>query len=102
MMTIVRRRRIRVEMIRDDDGRWVEDEMELKNTAMGYYDDLFRTDTCAGGELITRGFPRMDEEIVEGLKRECTEEETLKALRNMGSFKAPGPDRYQAIFFENT
>lgn len=34
--------------------------------------------------------------------QECSEEETLKALRGMGSFKAPGPDGYQAVFFKNT
>lgn len=34
--------------------------------------------------------------------REVTKKETLKALKKMGSYKAPGIDGYPAIFYKKT
>src|SRR4051812_47884005 len=36
------------------------------------------------------------------MARRVSEEETLRALRKMGSYKAPGPDGYPAIFYKRT
>lgn len=35
-----------------------------------------------------------------GMVKEVSMEETVRALRSMGSFKAPGPDGNQAVFFK--
>lgn len=45
--TLVRRRRRRnkVEMLKDDEGRWVDDAEKLKQMAMKYYEKLFITET---------------------------------------------------------
>lgn len=50
--------------------------------------------------LINGSFPVLEEEDIGELKQDCTEEEMLRALRSIGSHKAPGPDGYQAVFFK--
>lgn len=55
-----------------------------------------------GGDLVTGGFPLLGEDIVSDLRKECSDEEKVRALRSMGSYKAPGPNGYQAIFFNST
>lgn len=43
----------------------------------------------------------LEDDVVSELSKECSDEETVKALRSMGSYKAPRPDGYQAIFFKS-
>lgn len=40
-MTLVSRQRNRVEMLRNKEGAWVEDVVELKRIAVSYYEKLF-------------------------------------------------------------
>lgn len=55
-----------------------------------------------GGEFITGSFPRIDASTGELLEKEVEMEETERALRSMGSYRAPGPDGFQPIFFKKT
>lgn len=50
--TLVRRRRNRVESLKNDGGIWVEDKKGLKETAMRFYTDLFSSNSEAGGDFI--------------------------------------------------
>lgn len=36
------------------------------------------------------------------MEEELSKEETMRALSGIGSYKAPGPDGCQAVFFKNT
>lgn len=100
--TLARRRRNRVDLLMNDGGEWVSDKLELKNMALDYYKNLFTTDPSAGGEFITGGFPRVEDSLLEELSKDVSEEETWRALKDMGSYKDPGPDGFQAIFFKRT
>lgn len=44
----------------------------------------------------------MDANTIEELSMEVTVEETQRVLRDMGSYKAHGPDGFRAIFFKKT
>lgn len=79
----------------------MEGGIELKKMAVSYYEDLFTSDANTRGELIRGEFPLLDEGVNCNLRKECTEEEVVKALRSMESYKAPGPNGYQAIFLRD-
>lgn len=100
--TLVRRRRNRVDSLMNEEGVWVSDGLELKNLALDFYKKLFLADSSASGVFIKGGFPRVEACSLDVLNKEVTMEETQRALRNMASYKAPGPDGFQAIFFKKT
>lgn len=100
--TLVRRRRNRVVTLQNEDRVWVEDAADLKGMALALYKELFTSERLAGGEFTTGCFPRMDASTTKELSKEVSMEETQRALRDMGSYKVPWPDGYQAIFFKKT
>lgn len=100
--TLVRRRRNRVEMLKNEDGQWVEDAVELKKMAVSFYESLFKSEPRRGGQFIHGAFPPIDPGLMDTLDKEATEDEIRNALRSMGSYKAPGPDGFQPVFFKKT
>lgn len=100
--TLVRRRRNKVRMLKDEFGQWVEDAERLKNLAVDYYDHLFKSENKECGELISGRFPNVGEEIKMEMQAETSEEDIRRALRGMAPYKAPGPDGYQVVFFKET
>lgn len=55
-------------------------------------------DELPTGHFITGTFPSLESGTCEELVRDVSVEETKEALRGMGTFKASGPNGYQAIF----
>lgn len=99
---LVRKRGNKIEMLQDGSGRWVKVKEKLKDMAVEYYSTLFRSEPMEGGEFITGAYPIIKEGTPEELGKELTMEETKRALWEIGSYKAPGPNDYQAIFFKAT
>ncbi|XP_019087448.1 PREDICTED: uncharacterized protein LOC109127309 [Camelina sativa] len=79
--TVIRRRHNRVEMLRNDEDQWTYDATKLENLAVQYYKSLIREDR----ECLNRTFTAIEVE---------------EAVRSMGKFKAPGPDGYQPVFYQ--
>lgn len=92
--TLIRRRRNRVVMLQNEEGAWMEDVAELKGMALAFYKKLFTLDCLAEGDFITGCFPCVDANTREELGKEATMEETQRALRDIGSYKAPGHDGF--------
>lgn len=86
-------------MLRNSKAQWVEDKEELKQMATKFYDRLFSSSPEVEGDLIRGHFFGLDEEQCLGLEKKVAISETKKALNEMGSWKAPGPDGYQLGFF---
>lgn len=99
---MVRRRRNKVKMLKNEERVCVEDAERLKDMAVSFYSELFRSKGAGGEEFISGSFLSLDAEYVAAMEREYTVEDTLKALRKMGSYKALGPDGYQVVFFKST
>lgn len=76
------------------------DGQRLKDMVVRYYSDLFASDERSGGYFSAVDFPVIETGMIEALEREYTTEDTQEAPKKMGSFKAPEPDGYQAIFFK--
>lgn len=102
MSTLIRRRRNRVVMLQNEEGTLVENAKQLKDMALSFYKRLFTSDQLADGDFVTGYFLRMDANTLKELGKDVTMEETKRALSDMGSFKAPGSDGFQAIFFKKT
>lgn len=100
--TMIRRMRNRVDMLKNDESVWVEDGVELKRMALSFYKDLFTSDSSVAREFITSCFLCVDTNTQEEQGKEVIMEETKRVPRDMGSYKALGPDGYQAIFFKKT
>lgn len=55
--TISRRRRSKVEMLKGEDGEWVEDLISIKAMVVQYFNSLFKREVLSGSyDEIVRGF----------------------------------------------
>ncbi|XP_020239804.1 uncharacterized protein LOC109818683 [Cajanus cajan] len=98
--TVIRRRRNKVEMLQDESGRWVSDKAELEGLVTNFYKDLFQDIDPYTPFNLTGYFPEVHDSLMQNLGRDITEDEIFGAIRRMGSFKAPGPDGFQPIFYQ--
>lgn len=89
-------------MLQNDQGEWVAEGGALKDMATEFYRESFTSDGATRCEFTTGCFPPLEVGEAEELGKEVTMEETRRALDHMGSYKAPGPDGFQAVFFKRT
>lgn len=100
--TIIRRRRNRIEALKDNDGRWIVNASDLKKLAIEYYKKLYSVeDLDMEVENLSReGFITLPHDAVQSLSKPFLAGEVEKSIRSMGKFKAPGPDGYQPVFYQ--
>jgi len=100
--TIIRRRRNRIESLKGDDDRWVTDKVELEAMALTYYKRLYSLEDVSEvrNMLPTGGFASISEAEKAALLQAFTKAEVVSAVKSMGRFKAPGPDGYQPVFYQ--
>jgi len=100
--TIIRRRRNRIESLKDDEDQWISDKEELERLAVAYYTRLYSlVDVSEVRErLPTGGFTGLSPFEKEQLDKPFTLEEVVVAVKSMGRFKAPGPDGFQPVFYQ--
>jgi len=100
--TIIRRRRNRAEMLKNDSGVWISDPQELEKLATAYYKRLYSMeDVDQEVEMLPPGgFARLTEREVAELTKPFSAVEVEASVRGMGKLKAPGPDGYQPIFYQ--
>ncbi|XP_057444905.1 uncharacterized protein LOC130737157 [Lotus japonicus] len=99
--TIIRRRRNHIQGLELPDGSWCTDGEVLREEVRRFYLDLFATReevdiACAHTPSVTMLPPRACATLSATVGRE----EVTTAIYQMGSFKAPGPDGFQACFYK--
>lgn len=101
--TVIRRRRNKIEMLKGSDDRWVTERKELEKLALEYYRRLYSLEDVSEvrGELPKEGFAKLTREEKIELQKPFTPEEVRVAVRSMGRFKAPGPDGFQPVFYQD-
>ena len=100
--TIIRRRQNRVEALRDRDGTWCTDEKLVQKIVVDHFQQLFTEENdeqCRGFQSV-QSYPVLNLEQRKRLADPFTEEEVHQVLKTMNPFKAPGPDGFQAFFFQ--
>lgn len=99
--TLQRRQRNRVSRLLNDDDVWVEEETELGSLFEEYFKDLFKTSGPRDLTKVLEHVPQLvNDDMNQVLTREVTEEEVKKAVFSIGGLKAPGPDGYNALFYQ--
>ncbi|XP_031402735.1 uncharacterized protein LOC116212324 [Punica granatum] len=97
---VQKRRRIRVEILRNDEGEWINDEAMLKCMTLRHFQRLYVASNDIRPTTLLNGFPAVLHDKLQHLDRAITPEEVYRALFDMDPFKAPGPDGFQAVFFQ--
>ncbi|KAG7579838.1 Ribonuclease H domain [Arabidopsis thaliana x Arabidopsis arenosa] len=101
--TIIRRRRNRIEALKDDEGRWVVESQELEKLAVDYYQRLYSMVDIDQevDSLPKEGFTRLTREELQELNKPFSPKEIENSVRSMGKYKAPGPDGFQPVFYQH-
>ncbi|XP_028785100.1 uncharacterized protein LOC114741006 [Neltuma alba] len=99
---LIRRRQNRISMLKDNDGRWVSDQHQLKSMATNYFKQLY---TLEDGQFVpypcSGQFPPLTDSLSILLDGPISKEETKKVLFDMAPLKSPGVDGLHAIFFQS-
>ncbi|KAK3204898.1 hypothetical protein Dsin_018944 [Dipteronia sinensis] len=99
---MVRRRRNKLEGLKGEDGVWRCDKESMIDVAISYFKNLFTGMACVTNyDCIPQSFPCLEDSEIADLSKVVSEEEVRSGLFGIGGLKAPGPDGYPAIFFQN-
>ncbi|CAA7027588.1 unnamed protein product [Microthlaspi erraticum] len=100
--TVIRRRRNRIEMLKNDEGVWLSNMQDLETMAVEYYRRLYSLDDVdqVVETLPQEGFVALTQAELNGLNTPFSVDEIKTAVKAMGRFKAPGPDGFQPVFYQ--
>lgn len=100
--TIQRRAHNRVTRLKNVNGNWVEDQLELQGMITNHFSELFESSNPLNIEAVTRLIqPRVNRRMNEGLLSPIEEGEVKRAVFFLGPHKAPGPDGLNGLFFKH-
>ncbi|XP_072086976.1 uncharacterized protein [Arachis hypogaea] len=101
LQTVIRRKRNKIHGLFLEDGSWATETMTLEMAANSFFQKLFSTREDIDLDAM-RPFPcpSLSTESCQKLVEPVTSEEAKRAVMTMSSFKAPGPDGFQAIFYK--
>lgn len=98
--TIIRRRRNKISDLNIDEV-WCDDEEVLKHKVFSFFKKLFRSsDPCQPESLHLTNMPLLDLIVAYALTILVSMDEVRNAIFSMDSYKAPGMDGFQPIFFK--
>lgn len=91
----------RIEMLKEEGGELISDDATVKKMVVTYWQQLFSEERGnTNVECIAPGsFPLIPQGDMDRLMREYTGTEVQLAIKDMNSFKAPGPDGFQPLFY---
>ncbi|KAK4254761.1 hypothetical protein QN277_010094 [Acacia crassicarpa] len=97
-----RRKSQRVEAIKDGEGSWLYDPHSIRNLATGFFSNLLTEDVISRPALNCHvSYPCVDTDLLRWCNREVSDIEVKEAIFGMGALKSPGPDGFNALFYQN-
>ncbi|KAK2392667.1 hypothetical protein QL285_066003 [Trifolium repens] len=98
--SIIRRKRNKIHGIKLNSGEWCTDPDIMKAEALMFFKELFCTNQQVTIDNHADNGVTLTEDAVSELAKPVTKKEVYDALMSMKSYKAPGPDGFQPIFFK--
>jgi hypothetical protein len=95
-----RRRTNRIKALVREDGSRCEDISEIKGMTEAFYGDLFTSEPCDFVAILDSVQAKVSSEMNEELSKPYLDDEIRTALFHMGPTKAPGPDGFSALFYQ--
>ncbi|GAU21466.1 hypothetical protein TSUD_241890 [Trifolium subterraneum] len=72
----------------------------MKTATLNFFKELFCNNQAVSNGVNDDGVPALDEVSMAELSKPVTRKEIFDALMSMKSYKAPGPDEFQSVFFK--
>ncbi|CAL1384036.1 unnamed protein product [Linum trigynum] len=96
-----RRRRNKILTLRNENGEWIDNQESLRNMVLQFYTYLYTQEEGLYEDLMPRGrFPRLQQEELMELLRPFIISDFHRAIFEMKPMSAPGPDGFQAVFYQ--
>ncbi|KAL8162331.1 hypothetical protein V2J09_013820 [Rumex salicifolius] len=96
MSTIIYRRQNRIDMLKIEENVWDSEARELEKMVVDYFRNPYMIDENS----LTRRPLSLSRMELEYLEKPFTREEIENAIRSLRRFKAPCPDGFQPIFYQ--
>ncbi|XP_028121413.1 uncharacterized protein LOC114318678 [Camellia sinensis] len=98
--TLIRRKRNRIMALKNDDGTWCTNQIELQARAVQHFQQLFKTEVVGPVSALPQSLPYLTPQEVTALVHPISLMEVKNAVFSLGPFKAPGPDGIQPFFYQ--
>ena len=101
LSAVVRQWKNKVAAIRNDVGDWIIDKDQIKEYMASYISSLFSDDGIAvSTDIPVDVFPELPPQSWASLSKPFSHLEIEEVVKNLGALRAPGPDGFQALFFQ--
>lgn len=101
LSTVIRNWCNKITAIKDDDGQWIHDKELVKNQIVTYFSNLFTEENDDDlYDIPCDIFPELLPADWSMLSKPYNKIEIEEVVHSMGALKAPGPDGFQALFFQ--
>ncbi|KAK0598373.1 hypothetical protein LWI29_034075 [Acer saccharum] len=98
-----RKKKNNISKLLDHNGIMQESEEGIVGIIKLFFSDLYRSSNPAAGDIGNAAAAidsTLDDGMINDLSRAFTEDEVKRAIFEMNPSKAPGPDGFQAMFFQ--
>nr|KYP30980.1 Retrovirus-related Pol polyprotein LINE-1 [Cajanus cajan] len=95
------RRKNRVLKLQNENGDWIDGKSDLENMATTFYKNLFAADGKVEKFCLSKSYPQLSNHDQQFFEVPFSDQEIFEAMKRIGSLKAPGPDGFQAIFYQS-
>ncbi|KAL5578952.1 hypothetical protein UlMin_011394 [Ulmus minor] len=102
MTTLLRRKRNRIDAVKDDNGVWLQSRDQIGRAFLAKFQCIYSEDTTPSDLDLNQWVNNsISEEQNVRLVAIPDHEEIRRVVFNMGNFKAPGPDGMTSLFYKS-
>lgn len=94
------RKRVRIDALKGPNDEWISDVIRLKGITFSHFQSIYGIMEPIERLNTLSTFLPLPLTVERDLTRVLSSEEVRKAIFAMGAFKSPGPDGFQAIFYQ--